>query len=155
PDRLAHEIADVQQLDELVARRPELLSRNAVDRPVQLVRVERRQIPLQLVTVPHDERDPAQEGALTPRRDEAEHERLAAAWVQEAREHLQRRRLAGPVRPEEADDLARLDRERNLVDRTDLPRLAPDEALGGRYQAGFALRDIEDLEQAVDVYGLL
>ena len=51
--------------------------------------------------------------------------RLAAGRVQDAGQHLDRRRLAGPVRAEERDQLARLDRERDAVDRRDLARARP------------------------------
>ena len=60
--------------------------------------------------------------------------------------------LPGAVRAEEADDLARRDRERDLVDGTHLTGLAPYEAFRRRDETGFALGDVEDLEQAVDTY---
>ena len=56
---LAHEVADVEQLDELVPRAPEVLARQAVDRAVQLEGVERGKIPLELVAVAHHERHAA------------------------------------------------------------------------------------------------
>ena len=65
----------------------------------------------------------------------AEHPRLAGGRVEEPREHLQRRRLAGAVRAEEADDLAGRDLEGDVVDCTDLPVLPPDEALDGSARA--------------------
>jgi len=71
-----------------------------------------RQVPDELAAVAHQQGDPAQERALAPVRDEAEHARLAGGRVEEAREHLQGRGLAGAVGPQEADHLARLDRER-------------------------------------------
>ena len=40
--------------------------------------------------------------------------------MQQARQHLEGRRLAGAVRPEEADDLARLDREAHAPTATDV-----------------------------------
>ena len=50
----------------------------------------------------------------------AEHERPPARRRREPEQHPQRRRLAGPVRAEEAGDRARLERERELVDRGQL-----------------------------------
>ena len=111
PHRLADEVADVEQLDQLVAQRRELGTRDPVDRPVQLERVERGQVPLELVAVAHHERDPAEEVALALRGDVAEHARLAGGRVEQPGEHLQRRRLAGAVRAEEADDLSLADLE--------------------------------------------
>ena len=89
--------------------RAEVVARQPVDRAVQLERVERRQVPLELVAVAHHERHPAQVLALAPRRDVAEHAALAGGRVEQAGEHLQRRRLAGAVRAEEADHLAGVD----------------------------------------------
>ena len=52
-----------------------------------------------------------------------EHERAAAGRHREPEQHAQRRRLAGAVRPEEAGDRARLEREREVADRLDRPEL--------------------------------
>ena len=109
----------------------ELGTRDPVDRPVQLERVERGQVPLELVAVAHHERDPAEEVALALRGHVAEHARLAGGRVEEPGEHLQRRRLAGAVRAEEADDLSRPISNEIVVDRADLAVLAADEALDG------------------------
>src|SRR5207248_3642559 len=90
--------------------------------------------------------------ALALPRDVPEDANLAAGRVQEAGQHLQRRRLAGAVRAEEADDLARLEVERHAVDRSDFAPAAVDEAAHGRGEARLALRHPEDLLQPVDVY---
>ena len=145
PHRLADEVADVEQLDQLVPQRHELVARDAVDRAVELVRVECRKIPLQLVAVAHDERDPAEERALPLRRDMAEHVGVPTARMEQPGEHLQRRRLPGAVRAEEADDLALVDGERDGVDRAHLARLPLEEALRGRDEARVALGHVEDL----------
>ena len=57
----------------------------------------------------------------------AEHPRLARGRVEQPGEHLQRRRLAGAVRAEEADDLAGPDLERDRR-----RRRAPPASSGGR-----------------------
>ena len=151
PNRLAHEVADLEQLDQLVPRLEELLARDAVDRAVELERVERRQVPLELVAVAHDQRDAAQEVALALRGHVAEHARLAGGDVEQPREHLQRRRLAGAVRAEEADDLAGRDVERDAVDGLDLPHPAADEALRRRLEPRLALGHVERLAELRDV----
>ena len=150
PHGLTHEILDVEQVDQLVARLEEILAAQAVDRAVELERVERREIPLQLVAIPHHERDLAQVVLLAPGRDVSEHPPLARRGVEEAGEHLQRRRLAGAVRAEEADDLARADLERDPVDGGDVARLPPEEALHGRAQPRLALGHVEDLRKLRD-----
>ena len=58
---------------------------------------------------------------------------VALGGVVEPRDQVEDRRLAGPVRPDQREDLALLDGERNLVDRHD---------------AAEAQGDVVDLEQA-------
>src|SRR6185503_16861648 len=61
----------------------------------------------------------------------SEHPRLPGCRDEERDQHLDRRRLAGAVRAEEAEELALLDREADAADRLDLERAAPERA-GGR-----------------------
>ena len=149
--RLADEVADVQQFDHLVTDRDEVLARQPVDRPVELERVHGRQIPLQLVSVPHHERHLAQVVLLAARGDVAENARLAARGEEEPGEHLERRGLAGAVRAEKADDLTGSDFERDCVHGAHVACLAVKKALGGCAQPGLALRHLEDLRKLVDV----
>ncbi len=146
-DRLGDQVAEVEELDQLVAHLHELGARQAVDGSDQLERVEGGQVPLELVPVAHHHRDPAQEVALALRRRVAQHPCLARRRVQQAGQHLERRGLAGAVGTEEADDLAGGDLEADPVDRLDLARLAPDEALGRRADAALAHRHVEGLAQ--------
>ena len=60
------------------ASRGSPVARDPVDRAVELEGVERRQVPLELVPVAHDERDLAQEVTLALRGDVAEDARLPA-----------------------------------------------------------------------------
>jgi len=62
-------------------------------------RIERGEIPLQLVAVPHHERHPPQVVALTLRRHVPEDAALPGCREQQPGEHLQGRRLSGAVRP--------------------------------------------------------
>jgi len=107
---------------------------------------------LELVPIAHHERHPPQVVALALGRHVAEHRHLAAGGVEQAGEHLQRRRLARAVRAEEADDLARLDLERDAVDGADIAPPPPDETAQRRAQSSLALGDAEDLRQAGDVH---
>jgi hypothetical protein len=103
--------APMYQLDQLVPRALEIFAWQTVDRAVQLERVERGDVPLQLVTVSHDHRHPAEVVLFTARRNVPQNSGFAARGIEQACEHLQRRRFARAVRPQEADDLAGLDIE--------------------------------------------
>ena len=138
--RSSSSISSSRMRDELGLGQP-------VDRAEQLERVERGQVPLELVPVAHHHRDPAQELALPLRRRVAEHARLARRRVQQPRQHLERRRLAGAVGPEEADDLAARDLEADAVDRGDLARLAPHQALRRGADPRLAHGHVERLAQ--------
>ena len=86
------------------------------------------------------------------------HPASAAGRVQQPAEHLQRRRLAGAVGPEEADHLAGVDRERDRIDRGDLSRLAVDQAADRGAQALLAHGNLEGLGQIVhldDGHGII
>ena len=109
--RLAHEILDVEQCDQLVSHCKEVFAPQAVDGTVQFEGVERRKIPLELVAVAHHECHLAQVVALPPPRHVAEDVRLARGGMQQARQHLQGGRLAGPM-SKEIESTARTSRHR-------------------------------------------
>ena len=75
-----HEVTDLTIEDP-----PEVGGRDAEDRPVHLVRVERGQVPLELIAVAHHHRDAAQELALALRGHVAQDGRLARRRVEQAR----------------------------------------------------------------------
>src|SRR5438876_9573331 len=100
----------------------------AVDRAQELERVERWQVPLQLVAITHDHRDLAEVRRFAARRLVAQDAHSSGGRVQEAGEHLEGGRLAGPVRTEEADDLARRNIETDAVDGMNLAVLPAQEA---------------------------
>ena len=79
--------------------------------------------------------DPALDLARLPGRVEAHHAGLARCRLGQAEQHQDRRRLAGPVLPEQAEDLARVDRQVELVDRGQVAvflgqAAGPDDRLG-------------------------
>src|SRR5690606_39821098 len=80
--------------------------RNAVDGLVEQEGVGRRQVPLQVVALTHDEGDPAQQILVTFPGLIPEYPGIARGRVEETGEHLDRRGLSGAVRAEKADDLA-------------------------------------------------
>ena len=106
------------------------------------------EVPPELVLLPHDERELAAEGVVPLPGGEPEHLGRAGGRVDQAREHLERGRLPRPVRPEEGDHLARLDRERDVVDGLDflvVPLVEPPE---GAEEAVLLLEDAVGLRQA-------
>src|SRR4029078_8165371 len=138
PHRLRDEGAEVEELDALVAGPPEVVRMDEVERAEQLVRIECRQVPLELFPVAHHHRDLAEVRGLAARWHMPEHPDLPGRWVQQPAEHLQGRRLAGAVRPEEPDNLARRDVEADPVDRMDLAVIPPDEAPNSGAEAALA-----------------
>ena len=81
----------------------------------------------------------------------AEHQGIAAGRIQEPREHLQRGRLAGTVRAEEADDLPRADVEGDPLDGAHVACLASNECFRGGTEPGLALGHLVDLRKLGDV----
>ena len=115
---------------------PVAVGRHAVDVAQQLERVEQRQVPPELRALPEDDADPPRQLRSAARAGLEPGDRDAPAGRHEdAGQHLDRRRLAGPVRADVADHLARARREtrrrRRRATSTALPpeprpRLAPD-----------------------------
>ena len=120
--RLVDEVADLQQLDQLAHRLVGLRARDVVDRAVHGVGLRRRQIPEELLLLPHHQRDELQEARVAILGDVRPDPHRARRRVQQAGQHLERGRLPGAVRAEEADALALADLERQLLDRLDAPR---------------------------------
>jgi hypothetical protein len=145
---LAHEVAQVEQVDELVHALAVLRRRHLEDRAVELERIEHRDVPGQLVALAHDERHLAEECRFASPRHVAQDGHLARRREQQAGQHLQRRGLPGAVGAQEADDLAGLDVEVDASDGLHVARLPAHEADGGRAQARLALRDLVGLAEA-------
>ena len=100
-----------------------------------------RQVPPELDALPEHRADPPRELDAPPRRLEAGDPNVPVRRDEDARQHLDRRRLAGAVRAEVAEQLAALDAERDLVHRLDDAPLAAEPAVA----------DDEPLRQALDL----
>ena len=125
---LARRLADAaspssSSVGELASVASVLRARDVVDRAVELERLGGRQVPEELLLLPHHEHDLLQERGLARCAARSPPTRTSprVGWSRPG-EHLQRRRLARAVRPEEADALAGRDRERDAVDRADARR---------------------------------
>jgi hypothetical protein len=98
---------------------------NVVDCGVDAQRIERRQIPHQLLLLAHHQRDALQEAALALERHFPGDQGATARGANEAGEHLQGGRLAGAVRAEESDHLTGRDLEAHAGHGPHLSVLAP------------------------------
>src|SRR5690606_22479114 len=85
-----------------------------------------------------DERDASLEGRAAAPRVESRDLGAAAGGVEEPGQDLDRRRLAGAVRAEEAHDLAGLDAERDVLDRAHLAVARPKDRPQGAGEPGLA-----------------
>jgi hypothetical protein len=103
--------------------------REIVDLLVQEQHLQRRQVGPEQALLPHHQGDLPQEGGVTPEGGVSQHADLPAAGVEQAGEHLERRRLLRADWPEKANNLARLAGERDPVDGVSLESLSPEQAL--------------------------
>src|SRR5439155_26291011 len=115
-------------------------------------RVGRGDVPHQLRAIAHEERDGLQELVAPAPRDVAVHDRLAARRIEQTGQHLERRRLPRPVRPEETDDLAGRDVEGDAADGRYFLELAPEQRCDGRAETGLSFVDAVDLPQVTHTH---
>src|SRR5262249_9655397 len=109
-----------------------------------------RDVPGELVALPHDQRHLTEVVAVAPPGDESVDGGLAGRRVEETGEHLEGGGLAGAVGTEEPADLAGGDLEAEPGDGDDLARLATEETGGGRLEPALAFGDLVDLAQVAD-----
>ena len=101
----------VEQIDEFVFRGFELGGLDAIDFLVQPKRFLRRQIPPQLIFLPHHQREPAAISVFAQPGHETHHSRRAAAGGDDAGKQFKRRRFARAVGAEKGDEFALLNRQ--------------------------------------------
>src|SRR5690606_29017725 len=90
--------------------------RQAVDLAEQLEAVAYLQVIPELRALPEHDADLVGEAPPLHPRHETRDARRAARRIEQARQHLERRRLAGAVRADQRDALARRDREADAID---------------------------------------
>ena len=140
PHRAVDQVAELEELDQLAGRLPGLGCVDPEQRPVELEGLARRQVPQELLLLPHDEGDAPEEVGLARRGARAADLDDPRGGDEQAREHLERRGLAGPVRAEEADALAGGDLEGDPLDGLHGLVLAAHEGLERADQARGLLR---------------
>jgi hypothetical protein len=97
---------EAEQLDELGQVLAVALGRHAVDVLQEVERVAQRQIPPELRALAEDDADATRELDAVALRIEPRHPDVPRRRDEDAREHLDRRRLPRAVGPDVADDLA-------------------------------------------------
>src|SRR5258708_7843589 len=110
------QIAKVKQRDQLIQRFAELLIRNLVDRLIDQKRIHSRDVPHELVAIPHYQADAPEISVFAPGGDVPQDPRFAARWMKQSGEHLERGGLACAVWAQEADDLPFFHAEGYLLD---------------------------------------
>ena len=128
PHRRVQERIEVEHLPETRKALPVAVGGHAVDVPEQLERVDERQVPPELHALSEHRADPAGELDPPPRGVEAGDRDSAARGHEDAGQHLDRGRLACPVRAQVAEQLAAFDAEGDLAHRIDDSPLAPEPA---------------------------
>ena len=141
-DRCVQERIEVEHVAEAREVRPVALGGDLVDVAQQLEGVDERQVPPELHALPEHRADPARELDPPSRRVEPRDRDSSRRRHEDTGQHLDRRRLAGPVRAEVAEQLAALDVERDVLDRIDGHALAP-EAAPAHHEL---LREVLDLD---------
>ena len=104
------------------------LLRHAVEVTQQSKRVEQGQVPPELRLLAEDDADAPGEVAALALRVESGDAHAAAGGHEDASQHLDRRALAGAVRPDQPDHLAALDGEREVAYGMDYTHLRIDDA---------------------------
>ena len=157
-DRFWQKRLQLEQSRQFIERLAVVPAGDPIDRPIAFQRVDHRDVPDQLVSLSHHERNLAEERLLAPVRDMTQDVGRAAGGVEQPREHFEGRGLSRSVRAEKADDLARFDAEGDRLNGLDHPRLSSDEAFCCSAQSGLALGHDVVLGQAFyrdDVHGIV
>jgi len=116
------------QLEDLVDPRPLRLAGDAVELCEVAEIVARREPLVEPAVAAEDVADPLPHLASVLDDVEAEHPRLARGGEEQRDQHLDRRRLAGPVGAEQAEQLPLAHGERDAAHGLDLQPLPPDDA---------------------------
>ena len=145
--RLVNELLQLEELGKLVHGRSELSLRDPVDLLKDTEAIGGGDVPHELRAVPHEQRHPTEVSVFATPGNIAQHARLAGARMEQPREHLERRRLPRPVRPEETDDLTGLDAKRDAGDRVHIFAMPLHERPKGRRKPLLALRHAEGLAE--------
>jgi hypothetical protein len=127
-DRPQHQVAHPQHVDEFVPGALEAGGLDAVDLAVQPEALGGRQVPPQLVPLPHHQREAAAEGVGPLPGHVTEHGGHAPGGRDDAGEEFEERRLAGPVGSEQGHELTPADGQIHSAQGFDHAAVAPEQA---------------------------
>ena len=119
PHRLVEQALELQQADELVAGRTVAGGLDPIDGGEEVEALDHRQVPPELGALAEHHADARHMADAVLVGDEAVDHHLARRRPQDAGEDLDRGRLPRPVRADEAQQLAGLEREADPVERLD------------------------------------
>src|SRR5574341_343306 len=152
-DLFGEQRLEVEQRHQLVQHPAEFFLRHVVDGLIDEERLHRREVPQQLIALAHYERELREVVPLPLVGREPQNVDLPGSGIEQPGEAFERGGLARAVRPEETDDLALRDMERNAVHRSDRLVLPPEQAAHGTAQAGRPMVDAIVLDELLDVDG--
>src|SRR5689334_16322772 len=147
PHGLVAHLAEAEQCDELLEPLAIIGLWEVVDRAVQLVSLLRRKIPHELLAIAEHERDATLERGPAGPGVEPGDVHPPTGRIQQAGEHLERRRFSRAVGTEERDDLARVDLERHVAHRMDLAVAWAHQRAHRAPEAGVPYLDLEGLAE--------
>ena len=151
-DGLLEHVAQLEQRHELGQPLAVISLRDVVDRAVEQECLLRWEVPHQLLPVAEHERDaPLERGPARPRVEPCDFH-PAAGWVQKAGQHLEGGGLACAVRPQERDDLSRVDAECHVAHRVHVAVAGPEQRPQGAAQSGITHLHLERLAQLLGRY---
>ncbi|MNN29179.1 hypothetical protein D3C81_1427720 [compost metagenome] len=114
PDWTPNDVTGRQQLAQLIDPAPAFDRRNIVQRTMKMEGLQRRQIPCQLLLLPHHQSDRLEELRAPLERVMAQYRKMAAARSHDTREHFQRGGLARAITAEKTNHFTRVYREGNI-----------------------------------------
>ena len=142
----------IQQIRELLHRLEVVAMGNFIDRAVHEEGFARRQVPDQLVLLPHHQRDLAKKLRLAIKGAESADADFSAGRKEQARQNLQRCGLSCAVGPEESHDFPFPDFKGHILNRPNGLVLPREERLQGAKESGLLVVHFVELGKMTDRY---
>ena len=148
--RLIEELAEIEQLNQLVEGLPVLWAWDVEQRAVELEGLGGGEVPEELLLLAHHQGDGAEQGVASVLRTVPQHLHSTRGGMEQPGEHLQRGGFSGAVRAQEPHAFTRFHLKRHLVYRHHLSVLSPEQGSQRRRQPGLAHRHSVHLGELLD-----